>query len=380
MVSSKFSSIDTIFQVCLSNSEYPIIIGRDVLRDHELLRHYLPSKQLFIVTNEKVASYYLEPIKAAFSDRQCNSHLLPDGEAFKNYHHILPVYQNLIKNKHYRDTLLVALGGGVVGDITGFIASTYMRGVPFVQIPTSLIGQVDAAIGGKTGINFLDSKNVIGSFYQPQLVINDLNTLSTLSTREFWSGFGEIIKYALLEGGAFFNEVYRFLKNNNAYNSHDPHDPTFQKALSSIIHKCCQIKIRLIQQDEKEEFNQRILLNLGHTIGHALEAVSNYERWLHGEAVGIGLYCAALLSRVRGDLDLDTLSKVDEMLIMAKLPNRIPHDINLERLIELLTQDKKIKNGKLRFILLKKPGDCFIDESISSKILITTLKSAVYQQ
>ncbi|KTD16417.1 3-dehydroquinate synthase [Legionella jordanis] len=355
--------------VHLNKREYPIFIGYDVLKDDNLLNQYLAGGQILIVTNDKVASLYLDLVKSAFTGKQCDCVILPDGEAFKNQHSLNSIYDKLITNKHHRDTTLIALGGGVIGDMTGFAAATYQRGVRFLQIPTTLLAQVDASIGGKTGINHPQGKNMIGSFHQPAAVIIDLNTLRTLPKREFRAGFAEVIKYALLAGGDFLQQVYAVLQAGL--------DEEQREHLVTVIKDCCQIKANYVEQDEFEQFGQRALLNLGHTFAHALESITHYERWLHGEAVAIGLYCAALLSHRCGLLDEAMVKLVNDMLSLAHLPRRIPRDVSLEAMRRAMSQDKKIKNKKLRFILMKAPGDCYIEEKVEDDLVFSVLQAAV---
>ncbi|CDZ78655.1 3-dehydroquinate synthase [Legionella massiliensis] len=352
----------------LPGHSYPILIGHNALTDPDELRRYVPSRQVLIVTNNTIAPHYLKYLHTAFEDRQCDTVILEDGEVYKNQQSLFQIYDVLIAKQHHRDTTLIALGGGVVGDITGFAAATYQRGVSFIQIPTSLLAQVDASIGGKTAINHPQAKNMIGSFHQPNAVIIDLDTLATLPAREFRAGLAEIIKYALLAGGAFLQLVYSALQEGLANNKSDK--------LAEIISQCCQIKAQYVQEDERET-GQRALLNLGHTFAHALEAYTHYSRWLHGEAVSIGLYCAALLSQRQLKIDEKDLFLVDEMLTMAKLPRRIPGDIDLYELRALMSQDKKIKNKNLRFILMKTFGNCYIENQVSEEDLRLSLQSAV---
>ncbi|KTD24801.1 3-dehydroquinate synthase [Legionella lansingensis] len=355
--------------VNLPAREYPIVIGYGALNDPETLCQYLAGEQVLIVTNDKVAPLYLDHLQTAFANKQCDVVVLQDGEEFKNQQSLFTIYDKLLTKQHHRATTLVALGGGVVGDITGFAAATYQRGVRFIQIPTTLLAQVDAAIGGKTAINHPLGKNMIGSFHQPAAVIIDLNTLKTLPTRELHAGFGEVIKYALLVGGQFFQLVYKLLQSGIEEN--------FYESLPTVISECCRIKATYVEQDEYECSGERALLNLGHTFAHALEACTHYKRWLHGEAVAIGLYCAALLSRECAQLDEETIHLIDEMLVMAKLPRRIPSDIDLDALRALMSQDKKIKSKHLRFILMRAAGNCYIEERVSEHLLRLTLQAAV---
>ncbi|MDP1604182.1 MAG: 3-dehydroquinate synthase [Legionella sp.] len=345
--------------------DYPVLIGRNILTDRTILRRYATSRQVLIVTNVTVAPLYLHFLQDAFSDRQCDVVILKDGEEYKNQQSLFQIYDTLIEKNHHRDTLMIALGGGVVGDICGFAASTYQRGVEFLQIPTTLLAQVDASVGGKTAINHPEGKNMIGSFYQPKAVIIDTNTLNTLPQREFHAGVAEIIKYGILVGNDFLNYVEEALNTNMD-----------SCLLPELIRKCCQIKATIVQQDERES-GQRALLNLGHTVAHALEAYTHYSRWLHGEAVGIGLYCAALLSHLYYGLDKKSLERIDKLLLLANLPRRIPKDIDLTHLRELMNKDKKIKNNTLRFVLVKELGNCYLEEKVAETSLAAVLQCAV---
>ena len=354
--------------VSCHSHEYPIYIGNQLLSNTSLLRQHLTSDQVLIVTNETIAPIYLGHVKAAFSSIQCDTVILADGEQYKNQQSLFSVYDALIKNHHHRDTTLIALGGGVIGDLTGFAAATYQRGVRFIQLPTTLLADVDASVGGKTAINHPDGKNMIGSFHQPHAVIMDVSTLSTLPTREFNAGMAEVIKYALLSGGDFLVRLKSLLIKGLIQAS--------SIELVDLIADCCRIKAGYVQEDEKEQ-GSRVLLNLGHTFAHALESISSYKRWLHGEAVAIGLYCAALLSYELGYLDESTVTLVDDLLRAANLPSRIPRDINLLELQELMLQDKKIKNKIIRFVLLRAPGDCYLDDGVSVECVSRVLLKSV---
>ena len=351
-----------------ASHEYPIYIGYELLSDVELLRRHVDGTQVFIVTNDVVAPLYLARVKQAFAGFKCDEIILADGEMHKNQASLLSIYDALIAFDHHRDTTLVALGGGVIGDMTGCAASTYQRGVKYLQLPTTLLAQVDASIGGKTAINHSLGKNMIGSFYQPHAVFIDVKTLSTLPTREFRSGLAEVIKYGLLMGGDFLTLLAEaLLKGLDAR-------PTEQ--LLDIISHCCHIKATIVQDDEREN-GRRALLNLGHTFAHALEAYTRYQRWTHGEAVAIGLYCAVLLSCQMSGLDPSALVLIDSLLRAAKLPSRIPKDIDLIALQTLMLRDKKIKNNKLRFVLIRAPGDCYLESKVTADCLHQVLLSAV---
>lgn len=352
----------------LHDHQYPIYLGVQGLSNAELLRSLVPAGQAFIVTNETVAPLYLPQVEAAFDSIQCDVLILPDGEVYKNQHSLNQIYNALIERRHHRDTTLFALGGGVIGDMTGFAAATYQRGVRYIQLPTTLLSQVDSSIGGKTAINHASAKNMIGSFYQPHAVIMDLNTLHTLPDREFRSGFAEVIKCAWLAGDPFFQRLRQTLEAGLASIS--------LEQLSQLILDCCRVKARFVQQDEKET-GQRALLNLGHTFAHALEAYTNYQRWRHGEAVAIGLYCAAFLSNQLGILTQADLSGMDDLLRYANLPRRIPTDIDLHQFMQWMQSDKKVKNKKIRFVLMAEPGVCHLDESVSEDEVYRALVGCV---
>lgn len=361
------------FDVACISGKYPIYIGQHFLSLsaqslHSLLKPHIKGSQVLVVTNETIAPLYLATLKEAFMDLQCDTVILPDGEMHKNQQNLDKIYDALMKHHYHRDTTLIALGGGVIGDITGFAASTYQRGVAFIQIPTTLLAQVDASIGGKTAINHPLGKNMIGSFYQPAAVLIDLNTLATLPEREFRAGFAEIIKYAFLEGGEFFQAVRQAIASDCL--------SVKESQLADLIAHCCRIKAAIVEKDEKET-GLRVLLNLGHTFAHALETYTHYQRWLHGEAVAIGLYCAALLSCQLGHLNKSDLALAEAMICGAELPHRIPKDINLEKLQTLMLSDKKIKKKLLHFVLLKGFGDCYLDSTVTEKDLNHLLMSAV---
>lgn len=354
--------------VRLPSSTYPIFVGKNLLFSKLLLNQYILTDQLLIVTNDTIASLYLEIVQQAFSNIQVDILVLPDGEAYKNQSSLCAIYDELIKKHHHRDTTLLALGGGVIGDLVGFAASTYQRGVRFIQAPTTLLAQVDASVGGKTAINHAQAKNMIGSFYQPHAVIIDVETLKTLPLREFNAGLAEMIKYALLVGGDFLSLLTTTLTSGIT--------PDSTHELTELIFKCCQIKATFVESDERE-LGCRALLNLGHTFAHALEAITHYQRWLHGEAVGIGLYCAVLLSYQMGYLEKSVVAQVDALLNSAGLPRRIPASIDLVALQALMQFDKKIKNKQLRFVLMKAFGDCYLDNQVSEDSVRQVLLSAL---
>lgn len=355
------------FDVALKEQSYPVIVGANLLQQPKLLSEHIQSDQIFVVTNSTVAPLYLEILLQSLINKRVQTIMLPDGESFKNMTQLNRIYDELIASRCHRDAVLVALGGGVIGDITGFAASTYQRGVKFVQIPTTLLAQVDASVGGKTGINHAHGKNLIGSFYQPEAVFIDTVTLQTLPLREFRAGLAEIIKYALLQGGAFYEKLRQQLAAGI-----DAKSPF----LPELIALSCKIKAEYVKNDEREE-STRALLNLGHTFAHALETYTHYERWLHGEAVAIGLYCASILSCLLGHVNTSFVDDVKNMLQAAGLPFKIPGTIKLDDLAKLMLLDKKIKNNRLRFVVIKAPGECYLDEDVSEAYVQQTLLMAV---
>ena len=352
----------------LERHSYPIYIGRGLLSQGALLNRHVQGNQVMLVTNEAVAPLYLDAVQQAFTSIQCDVVILPDGEMYKNEKSLSLIYEALIHHHHHRDTTLFALGGGVIGDITGFAAATYQRGVRVIQLPTTLLAQVDSSVGGKTAINYASAKNMIGSFHQPHAVIIDLDTLGTLPLREFRAGLGEIIKYGVLVGGEFLHTLSALL-TNDLFDASAPH-------LSELIRQCCAIKAGFVEQDEREK-GLRILLNLGHTFAHALESYTDYSRWLHGEAVAIGLYCAALLSYQLNSISEPALNQVDFLLKQAHLPRRIPRDIDLNALQALMFHDKKVEKATLRFVLMRDLGDCYVNNQITHEHLSHVLCVAV---
>ena len=350
-------------EVRLPYQSYTIYIGRYLLKDAARFKAVIAGTQVLIVTNTTLAPLYLNDVRESLQGVQCDVVILPDGEEHKTQTSITVIHEALIQHKHHRDTTLIALGGGVIGDITGFAASTYHRGVAYIQIPTTLLAQVDSAVGGKTAINYPNAKNAVGSFHQPRAVFIDVEILNTLPEREFRAGLGEVIKYGLLTGGDFFKNLPHVLCNKNA--------------LSELIADCCRIKASIVQQDEQETRGIRTLLNLGHTFAHALEAATHYERWLHGEAVSIGLYCAAQLSHQLGYLSHVDVMLIDRFLELTGLPRRIPSDVSGLLLYECMQQDKKIHQNTLHFILMKAPGDCYVETQVSQQDVMHVLADAV---
>lgn len=353
--------------ITLPTGRYPVFIGRGLQTNTGVLNQVIFSNTVFIVTDETVATLYLKALQQALLAYHVDTLVLPAGEAFKNNESLCEIHDALINAKHDRDTTLIAVGGGVIGDLVGFAASTYQRGVRYIQMPTTLLAQVDASIGGKTAINHASAKNMIGSFYQPHAVMIDVDTLKTLPLREFRSGLAEIIKYALLVGEDFLAFLTKILEGSLSVDS---------AVLPELIAKCCLIKARFFEGDVRET-GARVLLNLGHTVAHALEACTHYEKWLHGEAVAIGLYCAALLSQQLGHLSKEDVLQVDALLVNAGLPRRIPRSIDLHQLMVVMMSDKKVHHKQLRFVLMKAIGNCYLETHVTETCLHQILLKAV---
>ncbi|XXQ68791.1 3-dehydroquinate synthase [Neisseriaceae bacterium B1] len=350
--------------VVTSSHSYPIYIGSQMLTNFQ---YYAPhiSKKVFIVTNPTVAAYYLEPLQNLFTQNQIEHHsiILNDGEQYKNHDSLNHIYNELLSHHADRKSTLIALGGGVIGDITGFAAATYQRGIPFIQIPTTLLSQVDSSVGGKTAINHPLGKNMIGAFYQPQAVIADLDTLNTLPEREFSAGMAEVIKYALLGDVQFL----AWLENSIATIMYK--EP---ETLTIMVKHCCQMKADIVAQDETEQ-DFRALLNLGHTFGHAIETEMGYGVWLHGEAIAAGMVLAAKLSEQLGNLKASDTERIRILLQQAKLPDT-PPKFSFDQWLAHMKHDKKVLSGQMRFITLAHLGQAQISNIDSPNILQATLQ------
>lgn len=353
----------TTIQVTLAERSYPIYINNDFSQISELLKKHITGQQVFIVTDEHVAPLYLDKLLQALSGLQVAHLILPSGEETKTLATIEKILTQLLTIKQDRSTTMIALGGGVIGDMTGFAASCYRRGVAFIQIPTTLLAQVDSAIGGKTGVNHSLGKNMIGAFYQPKCVIADVTTLQSLPEREFKAGLAEVIKYGLLADAEFFAWLEQ---NTTAILQRD------SKALVSIIENSCTIKADFVMRDEYEQ-NERALLNLGHTFGHAIEAATHYQSWLHGEAVAVGLLMAADLSVRLGLLPETDLQRIQRLLLQFGLPIAPPPSMTQENFLQFMSQDKKVLAGQLRLILLDKIGHAIINKDYAINKLSETI-------
>lgn len=350
--------------VGLAERSYPIYIGSDLLGCAELLLPHLPHRRAAVVTNTTVASLYLEPLRAML--QACGVDMipiiLPDGEQYKNAETLGLIYDALLSHRCERNTPLIALGGGVIGDMTGYAAATYLRGVPFIQIPTTLLAQVDSSVGGKTGINHPLGKNMIGAFYQPQVVLADITTLNTLEDQELRAGIAEVIKYGLIRDLSFFEWLEQNMEKLLARDA---------DALQYAITRSCQNKAEVVAADERES-GERALLNLGHTFGHAIETGMGYGTWLHGEAVAAGTIMAADLSSRLGWLSKEDADRIHSLFERAGLPVVAP-DLGMEKYLQLMGLDKKVVGGKIRFVLLKNIGCAVISGDVEPDLLRQTL-------
>lgn len=352
--------------VDLKDRSYPIHIGPDILERADLILPALPQRKAAIVTNTTVAPLYLDRLRHALElqDVICIPVILPDGEQYKNWETLNLVYDALLENRCERNTAIIALGGGVIGDIAGFAAATYLRGVPFIQIPTTLLAQVDSSVGGKTGINHPLGKNMIGAFYQPRLVLADISTLGTLPDRELKAGIAEVIKYGLIRDLPFFEWLE---ENIGKLLARDP------DALGYAISRSCENKAIVVARDEKES-GERAFLNLGHTFGHAIENAMGYGNWLHGEAVAAGTVLAAHLSHAMGMLEEAEVDRITALMLRTGLPAKAP-DIGQDRYLRLMELDKKVEGGKMRFVLLEGIGCARVRSDVPAESISLALGS-----
>ncbi|RZU99268.1 3-dehydroquinate synthase [Spiribacter vilamensis] len=355
--------------VALGERSYPIIIGRGLLDDGELLREHIPAHEVMVVSNDTVAPLYLDRLASAFGTRRFASACLPDGEGEKRLESMLPVFDTMLVNGFSRDCRIIALGGGVIGDLAGFVAATYQRGVDFVQVPTTLLAMVDSSVGGKTGVNHPRGKNMIGAFHQPRAVIADLAVLDTLPVRELRAGMAEVIKYALLGDHGFLEWLEAHI---DAAMARDP------EAMAFIIERCCRNKAAIVTADERES-GQRALLNLGHTFGHAIEGARGYGDWLHGEAIAAGMCMAARMSTRLGWISPAQRDRAIDLIRRAGLPVRAPDDIGAARFREFMARDKKNRHGELRLVLLRDLGDATVTADYDPDALDATLESAGHE-
>ena len=341
--------------VALADRSYPIYVGAGLLEVPDLILRHLPQERIAVVTNTTVASLFLQRLSTTLhaAGVEILPIVVPDGEAHKNAETLNSIFDALIAARSERKTVILALGGGVVGDLAGFAAATYQRGVPYIQVPTTLLAQVDSAVGGKTAINHARGKNMIGAFYQPLAVVSDTDTLATLPDRELAAGIAEVVKYGLIRDARFFVWLEQHI---DALNRRQP------ESLEHAIVTSCRTKAEIVGLDERES-GPRAMLNFGHTFGHAIEAGVGYGDWLHGEAVACGMVIAARLSQQLGFLESADVARIVDVLRRAKLPLRRP-DLGFERYLELMGHDKKVEGGKIRFILLRAIGDSFVTADV----------------
>lgn len=352
--------------VDLGDRSYPIHIGQNLFTNIALLRPHILAKQVLIVTNDTVAPIYLDALLASLKDFDCHHVILKDGEQYKTLEILNEIFSAALENKLNRQLTIIALGGGVIGDMAGFAAACYQRGVRFIQIPTTLLSQVDSSVGGKTAVNHKLGKNMIGAFYQPKCVIADTNTLDTLPDRELSAGIAEVIKYGVIRDQEFFNWLE---KNIELLLGRD------KNALAYAIERSCLNKAEIVEADEHEK-GVRALLNLGHTFGHAIETVSGYGVWLHGEAVAAGMSMAARFSQKLGWLEGDDCERIVGLIAKAKLPVSPPEIMTVVKFKELMAIDKKVEDGKIRLVLLKQLGDAVTTSEFDRHLLDEYLAQA----
>ena len=344
-----FETMKKLF-VDLGERSYPIFIGAALLDDAECLMPYIPGKQVLIVTNEIVAPLYLQRLENTLASLNVKTVILPDGEEYKTLDAVNTIFDRLLQEHFDRNCTLIALGGGVIGDITGFAAASYQRGVNFIQVPTTLLAQVDSSVGGKTGVNHPLGKNMIGAFYQPRAVVADTDTLKTLAPRQLSAGIAEVIKYGLIRDVDFLRwleeNIVRLLGLDG-------------RALTYAIERSCQNKAAVVAADELES-GQRALLNLGHTYGHAIETGMGYGVWLHGEAVAAGMCMAAQHALLLGWLKQADVDRIARIISAAKLPTARPPSLSAEQMLEAMRVDKKVQDGTIRLVLLKSIGQAVV--------------------
>lgn len=352
----------------LGDRSYPIYAGNDLLSKTNLLAENIRSKQVMVVSNTTIAPLYLEKLMQSLQGLvseglEINSVILPDGEQYKTLDAVNDIITALLNKRYSRNCCLLALGGGVVGDITGFAAACYQRGVDFIQLPTTVLAQVDSSVGGKTGVNHVAGKNMIGAFHQPRAVIADTSVLETLNDRELSAGFAEVVKYGLIRDAKLFD----WLEDNIDKLINRDAD-----ALAYIIEQSCNNKAEVVAEDERES-GVRAILNLGHTFGHAIETGLGYGKWLHGEAIALGMLMAADLSYRMGWVSEDITDRIEKMLVKLNLPVALPEDLDPVKMRELMSVDKKAKDGILFLILLKGLGEAVVTDEFNEDLLMETL-------
>jgi 3-dehydroquinate synthase len=345
-------------QVALADRSYPVIVENGLLADTAsiLAEHKLSHLRPAIISDETVASHHAEALLSSFGENKPTLHTVPSGEASKSLSHVEELCREMIRAGHDRRSLIIALGGGVVGDLAGFVASIFYRGIPFVQIPTTIVSQVDSSVGGKTGVNVAEGKNLLGAFHQPKLVLVDPQTLSTLPPREFHEGFAEAIKHAAIRDADMLPELLAI-------------DPDKREVPANLLARNIAIKARVVEADEYETKDIRALLNFGHTIGHGIEASLPYGEILHGEAIALGIRAALFVSEKHSGLPPSDSEKILEVLRHFNLPLTLPGTIPTSTVMEKLTRDKKFKSGKIRFVTLSAIGQAQVIETVTSEDL-----------
>ena len=355
--------------VDLGERSYPIYIGAGLLDRLAEMLPTLAGKQVLVITNTTIAPLYLDKVLSGFDGLQASSLILPDGEQYKSLDTLNQIYTALLERKHSRTTTLVALGGGVIGDITGFAAASYQRGVDFIQIPTTLLSQVDSSVGGKTGVNHPLGKNMIGAFHQPRAVIADTETLNTLPDRELSAGLAEVIKYGLIRDQQFLQWI------EDSMGLLVARDPA---ALTYAIRRSCEIKAEVVAADEREG-GLRAILNLGHTFGHAIEAAQGYGQWLHGEAVGAGMVMALDLSARLGYVSAEEVARGKSVIAAARLPVAGPARMTIDTYLDKMAVDKKNIDARIRLVLLRRMGEAMITADFDQGLLRETLHECTAQ-
>lgn len=335
-----------VLNVNLGNRSYPIHVGAGLLKRDELIKEFVIGSEVMVVSDETVAPLYLDQLLAALRGMSVTYKILPCGEDTKSLHTITQLFDIMVEASFSRSVTVVALGGGVIGDIAGFVAACYHRGVALLQVPTTLLAQVDSAVGGKTGVNHSLGKNMIGAFHQPHCVVTDIDTLATLESRQVSAGIAEVLKYALIRKASFFAWLSEHMPALLACD---------REILIEAITTCCRIKAELVAIDELET-GDRALLNLGHTFGHAIETATGYGEWLHGEAVAVGMVLAAEMSQRLGWLRSNEVDQIRELLILANLPVDPPSKMTAEDFLHHMKRDKKVLDGRIRLVLLESIG------------------------
>lgn len=351
--------------VSLEKRSYPIYIGSDLLSQTKYYKELIKTKQVMVVTDANVNKLQMDVVIKALSDFDVTPYVLQPGEEQKNLDNVNGIITELLNHRFARTSCLIALGGGVIGDMTGFAAACYQRGIQFLQLPTTLLAQVDSSVGGKTAVNHPLGKNMIGAFHQPCGVLADIGVLKTLPEREFKAGVAEIIKYGLIRDSSFFDWLELNMDSLLSQQT---------EALEYAIERSCINKAEVVSEDETEK-GIRAILNLGHTFAHAIETGLNYSQWLHGEAVGLGLVMASYMSKLQGWLSEDEYERIVSLMRQAGLPDKIPASLDVNDLRGLMSVDKKVSHGKLKLVLLKSIGEAIVTDSFDESNLSNTIEN-----